>query len=57
MVCFHNNTSVGNVKILIRRSMSEREGLEVQIKKSETDTSGCDREWRENKSSILQKTC
>ena len=32
----------------------EREkGLEVQIRRLETETSGCDREWREKKSNIL----
>ena len=55
-VCFQNNMSAGNVKTLIHKSMSERKCLEFQIRKSETKTSGCDREWRENKSSILQKT-
>ena len=44
------------MKVLIHRSMSERMGLVVHIRKLEIESNRCDREWRENKSNILQKT-
>ena len=47
--------STGKVKILILRSMSERKRLGFHIRKLETKTNGCDKEWREKNLTYYRK--